>query len=60
MHHLGVGATHARKRVLALADDHLLTIITDLAHSEILSNHLIVLCYFHSSRREIGSGRRVR
>jgi hypothetical protein len=29
MHHLGVGATHARKRVLALADDHHIT-VTDL------------------------------
>jgi hypothetical protein len=29
MHHLGVGAKHARKRVLALADEHHIT-LTDL------------------------------
>ena len=27
MHHLGIGTPHARKRVLALADDHHITII---------------------------------
>ncbi len=40
MHHLGVGAKHARKRVLALADDHHVT-VTDLTTGEILSRHLI-------------------
>jgi hypothetical protein len=40
MHHLGVGAKHARKRVLALTDDHHIT-ITDLTTSEILSHHPI-------------------
>ncbi len=40
MHHLGVGAKHARKRVLALADDHRI-IVTDLTTGEILSTHLI-------------------
>ena len=40
MHHLGVGAKHARKRVLALADDHHVT-ITDLTTGEVLSMHLI-------------------
>ncbi len=40
MHHLGVGAAHARKRVLALADDHHITVI-ELATGEILSVHLI-------------------
>ncbi len=40
MHHLGVGAKHARKRVLALADDHHIT-VTDLTTGEILSRHLI-------------------
>ena len=40
MHHLGVGAKHARKRVLALADDHHIT-VTDLNTGEILSRHLI-------------------
>jgi transposase InsO family protein len=40
MHHLGVGAAHAHKRVLALADDHHV-LITDLTTGEILSRHLI-------------------
>jgi hypothetical protein len=40
MHHLGVGAKHARKRILALADDHHVT-VTDLTTGEILSRHLI-------------------
>ncbi len=40
MHHLGVGAKHARKRVLALADNHHIT-VTDLTTGEILSHHLI-------------------
>jgi transposase InsO family protein len=40
MHHLGVGAKHARRRVLALADEHHIT-ITDLATGEVLSRHLI-------------------
>jgi transposase InsO family protein len=40
MHHLGVGAKHARKRVLALADEHHIT-VTDLATGEVLSRHLI-------------------
>ena len=31
MHHLGIGTAHARKRVLALADDHHVT-VTDLDH----------------------------
>jgi hypothetical protein len=40
MHHLGIGTAHARKRVLALADDHQIT-VTDLATGEVLSAHLI-------------------
>jgi hypothetical protein len=40
MHHLGIGAAHARKRVLALADDHHVT-VTDLETGEVLSVHLI-------------------
>jgi transposase InsO family protein len=40
MHHLGIGTTHARKRVLALADDHHITVI-ELHSGEILSTHLI-------------------
>jgi transposase InsO family protein len=40
MHHLGIGAPHARTRVLAIADDHHVT-VTDLATGEVLSTHLI-------------------
>jgi hypothetical protein len=40
MHHLGIGTEHARKRVLAFADDHHVT-IADLATGEILSTHQI-------------------
>ena len=40
MHHLGIGATHARKRVLALADDRQITVI-ELNTGEVLSIHLI-------------------
>jgi transposase InsO family protein len=40
MHHLHAGATHARKRVLALADDHHITVI-ELATGEVLSTHHI-------------------
>ena len=38
MHHLGVGTEHARKRVLAIADDHHVT-VADLATGEVLSAH---------------------
>ena len=40
MHHLGIGIEHARKRVLALADDHQVT-VTELHTGEILSTHHI-------------------
>jgi transposase InsO family protein len=40
MHHLGIGTTHARKRVLALADDTHITVI-ELKTGEVLSTHLI-------------------
>ena len=40
MRHLGVGAIHARTRVLALADDHHITVI-ELHTGEVLSDHLI-------------------
>jgi hypothetical protein len=49
MHHLGIGAGHARKRVLAIADDTTITVIADdttitviaLETGEILSTHHI-------------------
>jgi transposase InsO family protein len=40
MHHLGLGVAHARKRVLAFADDTHVT-VTDLPTGEVLSRHLI-------------------
>ena len=40
MHHLGVGAAHARKRVLALADNTTITVI-DLETGQVLSTHHI-------------------
>jgi transposase InsO family protein len=40
MHHLGIGTIHARKRVLALADDNHITVI-ELETGEVLSTHLI-------------------
>jgi transposase InsO family protein len=40
MHHLGIGTIHARKRVLALADEHHITVI-ELDPGELLSTHLI-------------------
>jgi transposase InsO family protein len=40
MHHLGIGATHARKRVLAFADDHHVS-VADLTTGEVLSRHTI-------------------
>ena len=40
MHHLGIGTVHARKRVIAIADDHHVT-VAELATGEVLSVHLI-------------------
>jgi transposase InsO family protein len=40
MHHLGVGTKHARKRVLALADERHITVI-ELTTGEVLSTHQI-------------------
>ena len=40
MHHLGIGAAHARKRVLAIADDTTVTVI-ELETGEVLSTHQI-------------------
>ena len=40
MHHLGVGTAHARKRVLAFADDDHIT-VAELTTGEVLSTHLI-------------------
>jgi hypothetical protein len=40
MHHLHAGVEHARKRVLAFADDHQVT-VAELTTGEVLSAHLI-------------------
>jgi transposase InsO family protein len=40
LHHLKVGAAHARRRVLAIVDEREVTVV-DLATGEILSSHLI-------------------
>ena len=55
MHHLGVGAAHARKRVLAFADEHHIT-VADLATGEILSTHQIEpdKSYWRNQMREPG------
>jgi transposase InsO family protein len=55
MHHLSAGAAHARKRVLALADDHQV-LITDLTTGEVLSAHLIepARAYWRNQNREPG------
>jgi len=40
MHHLGTGATNARRRVLAISDQTTVTVI-DLTTAEVLSTHTI-------------------
>jgi hypothetical protein len=55
MHHLGVGAAHARKRVLAFADDHQIT-VADLNTGEVLSTHQIEpnKTYWRNQQRQPG------
>ena len=55
MHHLGIGTAHARKRVLAFADDHKIT-VADLATGEVLSVHLIEpdKTYWRNQNKEPG------
>jgi hypothetical protein len=55
MHHLGIGSAHARKRVLALADDHEIT-VTDVITGEVLSTHLIEpdKTYWRNQNKEPG------
>jgi transposase InsO family protein len=55
MHHLGVGAAHTGKRVLALADEHHIT-VTELDTGEILSTHLIQphKTYWRNQQRDPG------
>jgi transposase InsO family protein len=55
MHHLGIGAAHARKRVLAFADDHHVT-VAQLTTGEVLSRHRIEpnKTYWRNQMREPG------
>jgi hypothetical protein len=55
MHHLHVGTAHARKRVLAFADDHQVT-VAELATGEVLSVHLIEpdKTYWRNQNKEPG------
>jgi hypothetical protein len=55
MHHLHAGVEHARKRVLAFADQHHIT-IAELTTGEILSTHLIEpnKTYWRNQMREPG------
>jgi transposase InsO family protein len=55
MHHLHAGVQHARKRVLAFADDHHVT-IAELTTGEVLSIHLIEpdKAYWRNQNKEPG------
>jgi transposase InsO family protein len=55
MHHLGIGTENARKRVLAFADDHQIT-VADLTTGEVLSVHLIepTKTYWRNQNKEPG------
>lgn len=55
MHHLGIGTIHARKRVLAIADETTVTVIA-LETAEILSTHLIepTKTYWRNQQRAPG------
>ena len=55
MHHLAIGAKHIGKRVLALADDHEITVI-ELHTGEVLSTHDIQpsKAYWRNKQREPG------
>jgi transposase InsO family protein len=55
MHHLHAGVEHARKRVLAFADDYRVT-VAELATGEVLSTHLIEpdRAYWRNQNKEPG------
>jgi transposase InsO family protein len=55
MHHLGIGATHAGKRVLAIADDTTVTVI-ELTTGEILATNTIdpTRTYWRNTQRAPG------
>ena len=55
MHHLGIGAAHKHKRVLALADDHKITVIL-LDTGEVIATNLIQpdKTYWRNQNKEPG------
>jgi hypothetical protein len=55
LHHLKIGAAHARPGVLAIVDEHEVTVV-DLGTGEILSSHLIEpeRGYWRNQRRDPG------
>jgi len=55
MHHLGIGAAHAGKRVLAIADDTTITVI-ELHTGEILATNTIdpTKTYWRNTQRAPG------
>jgi hypothetical protein len=55
MHHLGIGAAHKHKRVLALADDHQITVIL-LDTGEVIATNDIQpdKTYWRNKQREPG------
>ena len=55
LHHLKIGAAHARRRVLAIADEQEVTVVA-LDTGEILSTHLIEpdRPYWRNLRRDPG------
>jgi transposase InsO family protein len=55
MHHLGIGAAHKHKRVLALADDHKITVIL-LDTGEVIATNLIQpdKTYWRNQQKEPG------
>jgi transposase InsO family protein len=55
MHHLGIGAAHARQRVLAIVDEHEVTVVA-LDTGEVLSTHRIEpeRTYWRNQQRDPG------
>ena len=55
LHHLGIGAAHRGRRVLAVVDEREVTVV-DLETGEVLSSHLIEpeRAYWRNQRRNPG------
>jgi hypothetical protein len=54
MHHLGIGTKHARKRVLALADEHHITVIEPETGEVLRPRHRSHPRYWRNQQREPG------